>query len=162
MSSSDDDTIDDLLASARRKHDTEAPQRLNDRVDKMFAAFRELAPLPPWIDRAQLIGSFDATLATTPTRTLEPRQDVHEAVAVSLPDDFDGQVNVMANGSILEIEIDVDPGYREVWATVAIADTSLSAVFKLHADDERLRTATVPYGGAGPVTIQIVQAPEGY
>jgi len=155
----DEHRLDELLDQAVDRDKADVSRSLHDRVAAVLGAFGRLPSPPTWITRAQVVGTAQATVAGVTTRSSGTRVFT-EAIDVELPEAFDSQVNVNADGATLSIELDVEPSYDELWATIEIADTQVSAPFETLPADPRLRTAVLPFSASGPITIQIVHAPE--
>lgn len=138
----------------------EVSDDLRRRVEALGEAFRRLVPAPSWIQSAARLAAFEAPLVGITTRAAGSAVKT-EAIDVALPEGFDPQVNVDTDGIEVRIELEAPTDSPELWATAEVEGELIAAPFIAPADDPRLRVATLPYGGIGPLHIEIVTAPPG-
>lgn len=152
-----DRDLERRLQEASRAH-AEVSDDLRRRVEALGEAFRRLVPAPSWIQRAVRVAEFELPLVGITTRAAGSTV-MTEAINVALPEGFDPQINVDADGVEVRIELEASTDSPELWATAGLEGELIAAPFVRSADDPRVRVATLPYGGTGPLHIEIVTAP---
>ncbi len=157
---------DDDLEALRADLPVVASEDLGDRptVAGLDAVLEMIAGLDlesvGWVENAVVVASIGTEPRHLDTRDVAVGEELVDVVMLAdVPSWMDPQVNVRAQGDVVELELEVDESVGPLWCVVDVLGEAVGAALASAPFERRLRTVRLPLALVAGHVVQVLLEP---